>query len=165
MTRQQPALTQTIFASADLDPMQVLSGAAGAHAPSAHGSHHSHSSFHGSDSIPDYSSFGDFDTDTVAGGASSSPGSMASASSAAGGNNVSFLFTPPVAGAGDASMQSQELRERRMKAKNFLATILTSHFQTHQRTVVLGEDVALVNLVRALVLRVGEGASPRMMMN
>lgn len=36
--------------------------------------------------------------------------------------------------------------EEPKKVRDFLALVLTSHFQTHQRTVILGEDLELVNL-------------------
>jgi hypothetical protein len=162
MTRQQPALQQTIFASADLDPLQVLSGTElGPHAPP-----NSHPSFHSSDSIHDYGSFADFDSvgsvggDTISAGSSpsmtSSPDLISSPSSPISATPSPLASTGASSGGGSSgggpleTQQSQELREKRARAKNFLTMVLTSHFQTHQRTVVLGEDVALVNLVRCV---------------
>jgi hypothetical protein len=44
-----------------------------------------------------------------------------------------------------ADAETQQQRQRRSKAKAFLSLILTSHLQTHFRTVVLGDDINSVN--------------------
>lgn len=146
-SRRQPSLGKTVFCNSDLNSLWVgrsvptLQGGVGEERASASvRASPARTSLRGSPST----SMLDFATAFV---------SASENGSATPGGSAKVPTSSAATLAADAETQQQ--RQRRSKVKAFLSLVATSHLQTHFRTVVLGDDLAIVNqYVNTLLLLV-----------